>query len=102
MKVHSVRIKVRSRKIDYTLHPIGDIHAGVVFCLEKKIKQRVQDIKEDPHALWIGMGDYIEAISPSDNRWDVGVIAPWVEATNVVESQRKWIRGLFEPIKDKC
>lgn len=102
MKIHSTRILVKSKKHEYTLHPLGDIHAGVVFCAEKKIKERVQEIKDDPRALWVGMGDYVEAISPNDRRWDVGVISPWVEQTNVVESQRKWIKNLFEPIKDKC
>lgn len=48
------------------------------------------------------MGDYIEAITPSDPRWDIGVITKWVEQNNVAESQRKWIRNLFEPIKKKC
>lgn len=48
------------------------------------------------------MGDYGECITPSDRRWDIKQIAAWVEQTNIVESQRVWIRNLLEPIKDKC
>lgn len=48
------------------------------------------------------MGDYGELIIPNDSRWDVEGVAPWVERSNIAESQRKWVVKLFEPIKDKC
>ena len=102
MEIHSVRILYESRQDIFTIHPLGDIHAGSIFCVEENIKRQVNIIKGDPFALWWGMGDYCEAITPTDKRWDIKAVAPWVEQQNIAESQRQWVRSLFEPIKDKC
>jgi len=102
MEVIEYRVKFRSRKDEFRIYPLGDIHLGTKHCNEKKIRSLVDEIKNDPHALWIGMGDYAELITPKDPRWDVDVIADWVERSNVAESQRKRALGLFSPIKDKC
>jgi len=96
------RIRYKSRTNEFHLYCIGDIHAGTVACAEDLIKAKIKEIANDPFALWVGMGDYGEFITPHDPRWDIGVIAPWVEQTNVAESQRKWIKKLFEPVTDKC
>ncbi len=102
MEAIEYRVFYKSRSNTFKLYPLGDIHAGIKHCREKAIKAKVKEIQEDPLAFWIGMGDYGEFITPADPRWDIGVVADWVEKTNVAESQRKWIVKLFEPIKDKC
>lgn len=96
------RIVYKSRKDEYRLYPIGDIHAGTLHCAEHEIKKKVKEIQDDPHAIWIGMGDYAECILPNDKRWDVDVCAKWVERSNIAESQRQWLKELLSPIKDKC
>ena len=96
------RVKYRSRKDEFRLWPLGDIHAGSLHCAENEIKRQVQIIKDDPHSVWVGMGDYAELITPKDSRWDTDVIAEWVERSNPAESQRVWVRNLFKPIADKC
>ena len=98
----SKRISYKSKSAVFRLYCLGDIHAGVVHCAEDKIRKKVKEIAADPFALWVGMGDYMEAIAPNDPRFDIGIIADWVEKTNVAESERKWVRDLFMPIKDKC
>jgi len=86
----------------FHLYPLGDIHCGIQHCAEDKIKAQVREIKADPLALWIGMGDYGEFISPNDPRWNIGSIVKWVHEDNIAEDLTKWIVALFDPIKDKC
>lgn len=102
MEVIEHRVRYRSRKDVFQIYPLGDIHAGTKHCAEEEIKSKVKEIKDDPFALWIGMGDYGEFITPGDNRWDYEVISDWVERSNVAESQRVWLRHLLKPIADKC
>jgi len=102
MHTHEHRVQYGSRKDQFDIYPLGDIHAGVVHCAEKQIKAKVREISENPFALWIGMGDMADCITPGDRRWDDSVIAPWVDRQNIAESCRNWLVKLFEPVKDKC
>jgi len=59
-------------------------------------------IAPDPLAYWIGMGDDAEFITPSDPRWDIGVIASWVDVDNIAEEQTKTVVEIQSPAKDCC
>ena len=102
MQVGSKRIHFRSRTTTYKLYPIGDIHSGVKACAEDKIKERIKEIRDDPFALWVGMGDYGDYILPNDVRFDHKQIAEWCEQDNIAECQVEWLAKLFEPITNKC
>ena len=103
MEVIQKVVDYKSRSDVFKVHPIGDIHLGTKHCAEDKIKARVQQIKDDPLALWVGMGDYGEFIAgKNDPRFDIKVIPDWVEKTRVKDSQVEYIVKLFEPIKNKC
>ena len=43
-----------------TIYPIGDIHYGSPQCNEALVKKVIAEIKDNPEARWIGMGDLIE------------------------------------------
>ena len=86
----------------FKLYPLGDIHAGSIHCAENKIKDKVQEIRQDKNSYWIGMGDYADCILKDDPRFDIEGISPWVTKGNIAESQRQWIVELFKPIKNKC
>jgi hypothetical protein len=97
----------------YTIYPIGDTHLGTKHCTESDLQKTITEIKENPFALWIGIGDYGEFITPDDKRWDVASIADWLKLDskgnpddawqdNITEEQTGHICKLFEPIKDKC
>lgn len=86
----------------FRIHTIGDIHAGSINCSENHIQQRVKEIQETPNTYWVGMGDYADCILKDDKRFDIAGLAPWVKKDNILETQRKWLRDLFEPVKDKC
>ena len=88
---------------DFKLYPLGDLHVGTKHCTESDFQKIVAEISGDPQAIWIGMGDYGEFITPNDKRWDSKVISEWLEdQDNIAEDQTKHICKLLEPIKDKC
>ncbi len=102
MEVIERVIEYKSRSQVFRLHPLGDIHLGTKHCAEDKIRARIQQIKSDPNALWIGMGDYCEFISSRDPRFDGKVISEWVNKCDIEHSESKRLVELFTPIKDKC
>lgn len=104
MEIKDIIIPYKQSNSVTNLYAIGDIHAGTIHCVEDKVKAEIQKIAKDKNALWIGMGDYGEFITPKDKRFDPNLksIASWVEPDNVAECQTKWIVELFKPIKNKC
>ena len=86
------------------LYLLGDIHAGTIHCLENKVRDKVQEIKSTKNAIWIGMGDYGEFITPSDPRFDPSqkVTTSWLEQDDIADCQCNWIVDLFKPIAHKC
>ena len=71
-------------------------------CDEDGIRKKVAQIKGEKNAYWIGMGDYADAILKNDKRFDVGGLASWVTGDNIIETQRKRIKDLFQPISRQC
>jgi len=102
MKTLTLRIPYESRGDVFKFIPLGDIHGGTVFCREKKVRAKVKEIKDDPFALWAGLGDYGEFITPKDKRFDAQVIAPWVSRHDIASCEEDWIVDLLSPIRDKC
>ena len=83
----------------WELIPIGDMHVGNINC-DLDLAQSVCDyVEAKPNALWIGMGDYADAISPGEKRYNINSIDP---VYNTADKQYKKIQQMFEPIKDKC
>ena len=91
-----------SQKNAIKIHCLGDIHGGIKHCAESMIKAKVQEVKEDPCAYWIGMGDYGEFITAKDPRWDIAVVSDWLKKDNIARGLEKWVIDLFKPIKHKC
>lgn len=56
----------------FTLHPIGDVHLGSASCDVQAFDDEIADVRRNPNALWIGMGDLVESIAPNDKRWHAG------------------------------
>ena len=104
MEIQDWVVPYKISNSEFKLYCIGDIHAGTVHCVEDKIKAKVAEIAQEKNALWIGMGDYAEFITPKDKRFDPNQksIAGWVEPDNIAESQTKWVVDLFKPISKKC
>jgi|TARA_Y100000310_G_scaffold322336_1_gene381250 hypothetical protein len=89
----------------FRLYPLGDIHLGVIHCDEELLAAKVAEIQGDKNALWVGMGDYGDCITPSDfKRWDGKILAPWMKDAidNIGPTQVRRVDEMLSPIWDKC
>jgi len=78
---------------------------GVVHCHEELLRRKVQEIKDDRNAYWLGMGDYADLITPSDfKRWDGRILAPWMrnKERNIGPTQVEKVDEILSPIWHKC
>jgi predicted phosphodiesterase len=100
MEVVNLNIEY-TRPETFKIYPIGDIHGGAVQCAEDEVKKQVALVGTERNSYIIGMGDWADAILKNDRRFDSHSLAPWVEKDNILESQRKWLRTVFEPVKNK-
>lgn len=102
---YTIHRKTKSEHEQFILIPIGDIHLGSAGCDQAKLKETIKFIETNSHAYWIGMGDYIEAINPSDPRFDPYSIDPSYnikDLSSLITTQVEDIKAYFRPIKDKC
>jgi hypothetical protein len=102
MEVIEIVIPYKISQGDFHLYDLSDLHVGTIHCAEEKIRHKVQDIKNDKNAMWIGGGDYGDFITPKDKRWNHGQISDWVKQHDIGESVRNYLVELLDPIKDKC
>lgn len=103
--MQAIDYEIRHGRSDViSLYPLGDIHCGTIHCTENDLRRKIKEIRDNPFAYWIGMGDYGEFITPSDPRWEPSgrSVCSWVEQDNIAECQTEWIVDLLYPIKDKC
>jgi len=85
---------------------IGDIHEGNVNHAEPEFKKAVQIIKDDPNGYWIGLGDYVEAITLDDRkRFNPITIAKKYGIRDLKDlpyKQMEVVYSRFQPIEDRC
>jgi len=90
----------------YNIYFIGDIHEGNINHAEKEFKKAVKIIKEDKDGYWIGMGDYIEAITLDDKkRFNPITIAKKYGIRDLKDLPYKQMEAVFDkisPIQNKC
>ena len=86
-------IHTKSEQVE--IIPLGDIHYGSKNCKIKKFIEQIKYIKDTPHAYMIGMGDYIDAILPSDKRFSPE------NSDSIIDNHIDVMRGILEPIKTK-
>ncbi|MDD5288316.1 MAG: hypothetical protein PHY28_04310 [Dehalococcoidales bacterium] len=105
MEVIRKIIEHPSRTDTFYLYPLGDIHLGVVHCDEDLLKAKVREIKSNPNAYWLGMGDYGDCITPSDfKRWEGRILATWMRGNedNIGPAQVEYVDDILSPIWNKC
>lgn len=96
----------------WSVYPLGDCHIGARNCAEGALKKVIEEIRKDPKALWFGGGDIIDAVSPSDVRYDCQNLAEWFftgdseriqdNISSVITQQVSRAIEIFYPIRDKC
>ncbi|MFH0957943.1 MAG: metallophosphoesterase [Pseudomonadota bacterium] len=78
----------------FDLVPLGDWHMGSRQCDESFIRRVVDEIKSNPDALWVGMGDFMEnAIIGSKSDMYTQTMPP--------KEQMDYVCDILEPIKKK-
>ena len=77
------------------LYFIGDFHIGNLQHASKELKQAFKIIKEDEQGKMIGMGDYIDAITFQDKRYN-----PFSKSILVGEQWDK-LFSMFDEVKEK-
>jgi len=88
----------------FTPYFIGDTHIGTIHHDRKLWLRDIQRIADDPRALWVGMGDAVEAITLTDPRFSAKEIdepfrdrlddLPYAQLEQFIED--------VAPIADKC
>jgi hypothetical protein len=101
MLVITKEMKYRSRLDVFKFYGIGDIHIGAVNCAEDELRKKIKEIGSEPKSYIVGVGDWADSITKNDKRFDMKGLASWVERDNIIESQRKRLREIFEPVKDR-
>ena len=88
------------------IYTLGDVHEGNCNHAENEFKEAVKIIEDDPNGYWIGMGDYIEAITTDDKkRFDPLSIHPKYriqDLKNLPKKQMNNFHNIVEPIEGKC
>jgi len=88
----------------FSLYPLGDIHFGTIHCDIPLLEKTIKEIKENPQAYWVGMGDFSEVIGLSDPRFIAEEIDPkFYESLGVLPIAETCLAAeMLSPIADKC
>jgi len=86
----------------FYLYPFFDAHLGAVESAEKQLIKKVNECaNRGRFGLAIGGGDWLESITSKDKRWRTNGLAPWVESRNIVDSERRRAKEVFNPLKEE-
>lgn len=86
-------IETTSEEIEIV--PIGDVHLGNTNCKLQLFQKVIERITHTPNSYIIGMGDYIDAITPKDKRFDLA------QCGTFINDQIEKMIELLKPIKDR-
>ncbi len=87
------------------LYFLGDLHEGNCNHAGKEFREAVKIIENDPDGYWIGMGDYIEAITISDKRFDPMSVSENYRIKDLKDLPYVQIQNVYSKVKSidsKC
>lgn len=105
LSVAPIVIKTSTLKRRWRIWAIGDLHLYNRACIESEIDLMIDEIKNDPHALWIGLGDYADCITMYDKRFDAQEVAPSKREKFFERLPARIVEDVcakFEPIAKQC
>ena len=88
-----------------SIYNFADLHLFNRGCARKRLERDLDALKNDPLAFWVGGGDYTEAISVSDKRWDADAVSEDLQISDLSRLgrvQTEAVAKLFEPVRHKC
>lgn len=83
-----------------TIYPIGDLHCEKVLFNEARFTRYVNDIANDPHGMWVFVGDAIEGRTPDMQKYDPDVVGPTFKNSDYLFQVQEKLKRLFEPLRD--
>ena len=99
------RTIIYTRPEKFYIYPLGDVHKGIIHCDEVSFEEKVNEVKRERNAFWLGMGDYADCVTPSDfKRWEGKILAPWMKGSedNIGPAQLDSVNEQLSPIWNKC
>ena len=97
-----------SRRDEFKIITIGDVHLGAAACDEELLREVVAYIAKTKNVYWIGLGDMIDAITLRDVRSRPSTFAPWLfedggfSLDDIISAQIAKFQEIFEPIRGSC
>ena len=86
----------------FTLYPFFDAHLGATESAEDSLSRKVLECANLGRlGLALGGGDWHDCITHNDKRFSMNGLAPWVEKSNIVDSQRRRSQEIFRPITEQ-
>lgn len=104
MNDQKMAVEIVWNRPSLNIYHLADVHVGAAAFSEEAAAAAVAKISADPDALVLGGGDYIEAVAPTDRRWDPAELSsPITEELlgNPFYVQALRFAKIFEPIRDK-
>lgn len=105
MEICTTRVRVESSRETWELHPLGDTHIDDPDHAADALARRIEAIRDNPRALWAGVGDYGSLILPGDKRFGSGTHLKdeWLEHIGrLPDYYLDRCEEIFKPIADKC
>lgn len=104
MRLLERKVDYASRADEFTLYQLGDTHRGSKHHDEAALVRDVKEILDDKHGLWVGTGDWLDAILPGDKRFHTSEIHPdyLTDIHNAPRHATYDLAEILAPIADKC
>jgi len=85
---------------------LADTHLGNANAKERELRLLVEEIKQEPLAFWLHLGDMCEYISLHDPRFDAQELAGWLldaeSLSDIGRAETVRFLNIMQPVKDKC
>jgi hypothetical protein len=93
-----------SATTEHRFHYLTDTHVGARDHAGDALRERIEEIRKDPNALWGGGGDYGDFIVPGDKRFVPDILDDEARhfAHRLPDLYLDRMQKLFAPIVDKC
>lgn len=103
MKIIRKRIEITSRKEEFKIIPIGDVHLGARACDEELFEKVIKRVEQEENTYWLGMGDMCDFINRKDPRYTPHVHPDWlIGEVDLAKAQKERFLEITKPIAHKC
>lgn len=97
-------VNLKTEQVENTIYCLGDIHEGAANMNENALRKAIRLISASG-AMWLGMGDYLDAINHRDPRFNPHEISDKYgirDLDDLPNKQAERLLSLLSPIADRC